>query len=83
MVEGKKDRVIRKKDACTYKSYTTLRSHLVSSCTCPHRKSQYEIPHFLHRYAPLYPHTEHHIRGGTGGGGAAAVRYDGCVGPMV
>ena len=60
--------------------YTTRRSHRVSSCTCPHRRSQYDIPHFLHRYAPLYPHTEQNIRGGTGDGGADAVRYDGCVG---
>ena len=36
--------------------------------------------HFLHRYAPLYPHTVQSIRGGTVGTGADAVRYDGCVG---
>jgi hypothetical protein len=39
--------------------------------------SQYGMAHFLHLYAPLYPHTEHKRRGGSWGGGAAAVKYVG------
>ena len=64
-------------------SQMARRSHRVSAWTLSQFMSQYGMAHFLHLYAPLYPHTEHRRRGGTCGGGAAAVRYVGTCGGRV
>lgn len=66
---------------CKFTTYHTTRfSHRVSLCVARQFKSQYGMAHLRHLYLPQYPQTEHKARGGTGGGGATAVKYVGVLG---